>query len=110
MSVAVEPDLVVTEPRWRQTSGQPAFADGDHGAAVVAFRKWVYLSPEDPLAALHLALALEACGHWTSAQRAFSVSRALLQQVSPEHAEAALKGYAAGELLRLLDTKQGPNR
>jgi chemotaxis methyl-accepting protein methylase len=106
--VAVEPELV-SPPALAAASGQTAFADGDHSAAVVAFRKWVYLSPEDPLAALHLGLALEACGHSTSAQRAFSVSRALLQQVGPEHTEVALEGYAAGELLRLLDTKQGPN-
>jgi chemotaxis methyl-accepting protein methylase len=106
--VALEPDLA-SPPALAAASGQTAFADGDHGAAVVAFRKWVYLSPEDPLAALHLGLALEACGHWTSAQRAFSVSRALLQQVGPEHTEVALEGYAAGELLRLLETKQGPN-
>lgn len=111
LPVAVATEPAQSSPRDQAAStGQLAFADGDHVAAVVAFRKWVYLSPEDPLAALHLALALEACGHWTSAQRAFSVSRALLQQAGPEHAEAALEGYAAGELLRLLDTKQGPDR
>jgi chemotaxis methyl-accepting protein methylase len=108
-SVAVEPGQ--SSPRDQAaSSGQLAFSDGDHAAAVVAFRKWVYLSPEDPLAALHLALALEACGHWTSAQRAFSVSRALLQQAGPEHAERVLEGYAAGELLRLLDSKQGSSQ
>lgn len=108
-AVAVEPDK--SSPRDQAaSSGQSAFADGDHAAAVVAFRRWVYLSPDDPVAVLHLALALEACGHWTSAQRAFSVSRALLQQAGPEHAELALEGYAAGELLRLLDTKQGPSQ
>jgi chemotaxis methyl-accepting protein methylase len=88
-------------------AGQDALAEGDHASAVIAFRKWVYLAPEDPLASLHLGLALEAGGHGRAAQRAFGVARAVTLQVGSERAEVALEGYKAQELLRLLDTKQG---
>jgi hypothetical protein len=91
-------------------AGQSALAGGDDVAAVVAFRQWVYLAPDDPLAALHLGLALEAGGHDVAAQRAFGVARAVTLQVGSERAEAALEGFTAEELLRLLDTKQGSPR
>jgi chemotaxis methyl-accepting protein methylase len=91
-------------------AGQDALAEGDHAAAVVAFRKWVYLAPDDPLAPLHLGLALEAGGHGSAAQRAFGVARAVTLQVGSERAEVALEGYKAQELLRLLDIKQGTPR
>ena len=87
-------------------AGQDALAEGDHAAAVVAFRKWVYLAPDDPLAPLHLGLALEAGGHGSAAQRAFGVARAVTLQVGSERAEVALEGYKAQELLRLLDSLQ----
>jgi chemotaxis protein methyltransferase CheR len=88
-------------------TGQESLVDGDHAGAVVAFRKWAYLDPEDPMASLHLGLALEAVGDLAMARRAFSVSRAVVLRVGAGDAEAALKGYAAEELLRLLDVKQG---
>ena len=91
-------------------AGRDALASDDNVSAVVAFRKWVYLAPDDPLAALHLGLALEAGGHWLPARRAFGVSRAVLQRIGFERAETSLGGYAAGELLRLLDSKQGESR
>jgi hypothetical protein len=73
---------------------------------VVAFRKWVYLAPDDPLAALHLGLALEAGGHAAPARRAFGVARAVLHRIGPGRVEADLGGYAVDELLRLLESKQ----
>jgi chemotaxis protein methyltransferase CheR len=91
-------------------AGQSALSGGNDVAAVVAFRQWVYLAPDDPLAALHLGLALEAGGHDVAAQRAFGVARAVTLQVGSERAEAALEGFTAEELLRLLDTKQGSTR
>jgi chemotaxis protein methyltransferase CheR len=87
-------------------AGQDALASQDHAAAVVAFRKWVYLAPDDPLAALHLGLALEAGGHRAPAMRAFGVSRAVIQRIGSQRTEAALGGFAVEELLRLLDAKQ----
>jgi len=88
-------------------AGRDALADGDHAAAVIAFRKWCYLAPDDPVAALHLGLAFEAGGHEVPARRAFGVSRAVLDRIGPGSAEGALGGYAPEELARLLDIKQG---
>jgi chemotaxis methyl-accepting protein methylase len=91
-------------------AGREALAEGDHAAAVVAFRKWAYLAPEDPLAPLHLGLALEAAGDAASAVRAFGVTRAIVERHGSWSAESALKGFAVEELLRLLDIKQGQRR
>jgi chemotaxis methyl-accepting protein methylase len=98
---------VAPMPIGNAAAGQESLADGDYAAAVVAFRKWVYLAPEDPLALLHLGLALEAGGHSASARRAFGVSRDLVLRVGHGGAEAGLEGFSIEELLRLLDTKQG---
>jgi hypothetical protein len=93
------------------SAGQQALALGDSGAAVVAFRKWVYLTPDDPLASFHLGLALEAGGHTTAAQRAYAVSLGVFLDGGPTlGAEVALEGYAPAELLRLLETKQAGAR
>jgi hypothetical protein len=73
---------------------------------VVAFRKWAYVAPDDPLATLHLALALEAGGHHSSAQRAFGVARAAVLRGGASIEAAELGGYSPDELLRLLESKQ----
>ena len=85
---------------------QDAVAAGDYDAAVVAFRKCAYLTPHDPMAQLHLGLALEASGDEGSAQRAFAVARRVLVEAGPDARPAGLKGYAPSELLRLLESKQ----
>jgi len=92
-------------------AGQQALATGDVQAAVVMFRKWVYLAENDALAHLHLALALEAGGDQLSAQRAFAAARRVLQATDPTQVEHAIDGYAGAELHKLLDAKQqGPTR
>jgi chemotaxis protein methyltransferase CheR len=108
-SAVAEPSAAA-RARLTATAGQAALATGDHTKAVVAFRQWLYLAPDDPQAALHLGLALDAGGHSAAAQRAFGVARAVTLQVGPERAEASLEGFTAAELLRLLDTLQGPRR
>jgi chemotaxis methyl-accepting protein methylase len=98
----------VFQPVKLASVGQQALLLGDSAAAVVAFRKWVYLTPEDPLASFHLGLALEAGGHERAAHRAFAVALGVLLEGGPTlGAEVALEGYAPEELLRLLETKQG---
>jgi chemotaxis protein methyltransferase CheR len=87
-------------------AGQQALDAGDHNSAVVAFRKWAYLTPDDPLAHLHLGLALEASGDHASAQRAYGTARRALLETASGHVEDAIGGYATAELLRLLDTKR----
>jgi chemotaxis protein methyltransferase CheR len=86
--------------------GQQALDAGDYAAAVIAFRKCAYLTPDSAVAHLHLGLALEASGDLTSARRAFRASRrAALHPASPD-VEDSIGGYATSELLRLLDAKQ----
>ncbi|WP_426996862.1 CheR family methyltransferase [Pseudarthrobacter sp. N5] len=87
-------------------AGQQAFAARDERAAVVIFRKWVYLAQDDALAHLHLALALEALGEQLSAQRAFGAARRALLASDPAQLRFAIDGYDPAELHRLLDAKQ----
>jgi chemotaxis protein methyltransferase CheR len=87
-------------------AGQRALDDGDHAAAIIAFRKCAYLTPDDPVAHLHLGLALEAAGDRPAAQRAFGAARRSLLSRHPDRPDLAIGGYAAAELIRLLDAKQ----
>jgi chemotaxis protein methyltransferase CheR len=86
--------------------GQDAIAAGDYDAAVVAFRKCAYLAPHDPMAQLHLGLALQAAGDERSAQRAYAAARRSLLAADPAHSVAGIEGFATAELVRLLDSKQ----
>ena len=86
--------------------GQDALAARNDQAAVVLFRKWVYLAQDDALAHLHLALALEAVGDQASAHRAFGASRRALLESDPAQISAAVGGYDAAELRALLDGRQ----
>jgi chemotaxis protein methyltransferase CheR len=105
-TAAVPEDTLPARAAQLADAGRASLESGDHAAAVVTFRKWVYLAPDDPLAALHLGLALETGGHHLSAMRAFGVSRAVMHRLGSARADLALEGYAAEELLRLLDSKQ----
>jgi chemotaxis protein methyltransferase CheR len=87
-------------------TGRRALDAGETATAVVAFRKWAYLAPDDPLASLHLALALEAGGHHAFAQRAFGVARAAVLRGGPSIETTELGGYSPEELVRLLESKQ----
>jgi chemotaxis protein methyltransferase CheR len=85
-------------------TAQSALEAGDYEAAIVGFRKCVYLAPNDPVAHLHLGLALEAAGQRPSARRAYTAARGvLLDDAGPAH--AGIEGFAPGELVRLLDSK-----
>jgi chemotaxis methyl-accepting protein methylase len=87
-------------------AGRRALDAGETAAAVVAFRKWAYLAPDDPMSSLHLALALEAGGHHTFAQRAFGVARAAALRRGGSIEATELGGYSPEELVRLLESKQ----
>jgi chemotaxis methyl-accepting protein methylase len=103
--VAVAPESV--EPAaLLAKDGQDAIGAGDYDAAVVAFRKCAYLAPHDPVAQLHLGLALEAAGDERSAQRAYAAARRTLLKADPAHSVAGIEGYATAELVKLLDSKQ----
>jgi chemotaxis protein methyltransferase CheR len=77
-------------------------------AAIVAFRKLVYLDPDQPVAHLHLGLALEAASDIHAARRAFAASRAALDRCDAAVLESVLEGYSVTELSALLDRKMEP--
>jgi chemotaxis protein methyltransferase CheR len=81
-------------------------ASGDQQAAIVAFRKWIYLEPDDGIAHLHLSLALEAAGDHASARRAYSAARQAVIATDTTVIEGALEGYTKDELLRLVNLRQ----
>lgn len=85
--------------------GESAMKAGDNLGAVAAFRKRTYLDPDQPVAYLHLGLALEAAGDPTSARRAYRAARRALSMTGKAKVEAALDGYEVSELRRLLDAK-----
>jgi chemotaxis methyl-accepting protein methylase len=85
--------------------GTAAFDRGDHAAAISAFRQAVYLDPDDPVAHLNLALALDASGDEAAARRAYGAGRAALARCDPVAVEAALEGYHLDELTRLLERR-----
>ena len=87
-------------------AGQQASAAGDVQAAVVAFRKHAYLAPHDPIAHLHLGLALESAGDQPSARRAYAAARHALTQTDPADIHHATEGYTTADLIRLLDSKK----
>jgi chemotaxis protein methyltransferase CheR len=87
-------------------AGQAATAGGDHLAAIGAFRRYAYLEPDQPIAHLHLGLALEAAGDGASARRAYRAARSALGRSDAAAVESGLGGYRVEELIRLLDSKQ----
>jgi chemotaxis protein methyltransferase CheR len=89
--------------------GELALGGREYGAAVAAFRKAAYLDPDQPVAHLNLALALEASGDQPSARRAYLAARSALDRCDTAEVEATLEGYHLDELSRLLDMKvSGP--
>lgn len=87
-------------------AGQQASSIGDVRAAVVAFRKCAYLAPQDPMAHLHLALALESADDQPSALRAYAAARHALTQTGSAQIDHSIGGYTTADLIRLLDSKQ----
>jgi chemotaxis protein methyltransferase CheR len=85
--------------------GEAAASAGDHAAAVHAFRKLAYLFPDQSIAHLRLALALENAGHHDAARRAYRAARGVLERADPAAVQSELEGYHADELARLLTTK-----
>jgi chemotaxis methyl-accepting protein methylase len=86
--------------------GQRAMAGGDFPAAIAAFRKCVYLEPDDPMGYVHLGFALEASGDRASAAHAFQAARSAIDRTTPGDVLVALGGYHVSELVGLLDSKR----
>jgi chemotaxis protein methyltransferase CheR len=120
-SVKAAPSPEVARPRRAAGSPRPrrrsvpvietAVAGGDPAGSdpndvVGACRRIAYLEPDQPIAHLHLGLALEAAGDWPSARRAYRAARSALGRSDPAAVASGLGGYRVEELIRLLDAKQ----
>ena len=82
--------------------GQQLAASGSLQQAVVAFRQWAYLSPDDPAAHSQLGSTLEAIGDTVAASRAHRAALAALDRSSPERGLEFLHGFSRTELRRML--------
>jgi hypothetical protein len=82
-------------------------AADDQAATILALRRQAYLDPDQPLAHLHLGLALEAAGDVDAARRSFGTCRAALLHCDTAMLESALEGYSIEELTGLVEAKIG---
>ena len=81
-----------------------AAARGDAEGAVAAFRKAVFLDPDQPAAWFQLGLALGAVEDRHGARRAYA---AALDRCDRGTVQAGLDGWAADELAGVLRAKLG---
>lgn len=88
-------------------AGEDAAAAGRNEEAVAAFRKAIYLDPDDALAHLELGLALEATGDVEAGRRAFRAARSAVERADRRTLEAALEGYDIDTVRSLLQAKLG---
>jgi chemotaxis protein methyltransferase CheR len=88
--------------------GERAFAASDAAGAVKAFRKAVYLDPDEPIGYFQLGTALEHSGDRREARRAFAAAAAALARSDPSAILAGLEGYSSAELGRAINAKLGP--
>jgi Flp pilus assembly protein TadD len=86
----------------REQVGLGLLASGAVDEAVVTFRQWAYLSPDDPAAHFQLGLALDAAGETANAVRAYRAALAALDRCDPDRLVTVLQGYERAELRSLL--------
>jgi hypothetical protein len=82
--------------------GRELLAAGSVQPAIVAFRQWTFLSPDDPTAHFQLGSALDAADARASAPRAYRAALAALDRGEPEQLVDVLHGFSPFELRRLL--------
>ena len=87
--------------------GEVAARRGDHAAAVAAFRKAVFLDPDQPGAWFQLGVALGAVRDRRGARRAYAAALAALERCDRRAVQAGLDGWAADELAGVLRAKLG---
>ena len=102
---AIEPVPVDHSGPALTAAGVAAMNAGDHAAAIAAFRRCTYLNADDPIAHLHLGLAMESAGDASGARRSYGAARRALERSGAAAVEADLGGYAIGELRQLLNEK-----
>jgi chemotaxis protein methyltransferase CheR len=89
-------------PAELEHEGRAAVARGELAAAIVAFRRWAYLAPDDPLAHFHLGCALDGAGEASGARRAFRAALAAMNRCADEQLERCLQGFEPSVLRQLL--------
>ena len=82
--------------------GRQLLASGSLQLAIVAFRRWAFLSPDDPTAYFQLGSALDEADARAPALRAYRAAIAALDRCEPDHLVEVLHGYNPAELRRLL--------
>jgi chemotaxis protein methyltransferase CheR len=82
--------------------GRQLLASGSLQLAIVAFRRWAFLAPDDPTAYFQLGSALDEAEAHTSALRAYRAAIAALDRCEPERLVDLLHGFNPSELRRLL--------
>jgi chemotaxis methyl-accepting protein methylase len=87
--------------------GERAAGRGELTEAVSAFRQAALLCPQDPLAHLRLALALERARS-PGARQSYEAARSALERTRPASLSGGLGGWALQEIERLLAEKVGP--
>jgi len=99
------PQRPVASPVRLLSEGERAIAAGDPAGAVRAFRRAIYLDPDEPVGYFQLGTALEHSGDRREARRAFSAAGAALARSDPSAALAGLEGYSSAELGRAITAK-----
>jgi chemotaxis protein methyltransferase CheR len=82
--------------------GRQLLASGSLQLAIVAFRRWAFLSPDDPTAYFQLGSALDEADSRAPALRAYRAAIAALDRCEPGRLVEVLHGYNPSELRRLL--------
>ena len=77
-------------------------ASGSVEQAIVAFRRWTYMSPDDPTAHFQLGSALDSSGARPPALRAYRAALAALDRGDADRLVDVLHGYDRAALRRLL--------
>ena len=88
-------------------AGEVAARGGDHAGAVAAFRKALFLDPDQPAAWFQLGMALGAVEDRRGARRAYAAALAALERCDQGAIQAGLDGWAADELAGVLRAKLG---
>jgi chemotaxis protein methyltransferase CheR len=88
-------------------AGEVATRGGDLAGAVAAFRKAVFLDPDQPAAWFQLGVALGAVEDRRGARRAYAAGLAALERCDRGATQARLDGWAADELAGVLRAELG---
>jgi chemotaxis protein methyltransferase CheR len=88
-------------------AGEVATRGGDLAGAVAAFRKAVFLDPDQPAVWFQLGLALGAVEDRRGARRAYAAGLAALDRCDRRATQARLDGWAADELAGVLRAELG---